>query len=734
MHKYTLRRIGLSDTSGYHQPNLQDCLEAVLEQSDPLMDGVLVGLKVGLVTVPGKAAIVVHPGARDVIEHLNSDPKPVKQAFAMHLRKAVFSGAGVAPGSQQAMHFDDFQFLDANQLDANIEAAHCQQIVTMAVEEVLPKVNAMVSHLMGWSSIQGHLNPLRPESFTTALRSALEDLVPDRSVRTPLVHAASGLLGVSLNQLYREISDWLRSMGVEPVHMTSTKVTGVWNPTKAPESTVARTMLTLDKLRRLLSGELNTRPLPMDRIDFSSTIPASLEALQDMRLVEPMMKRLSERASSAQVNTTQKPAATVVDMLAESDAPADRKKLGEQLGREVVVLILENLMKDRRLLPQVRASLQALEPVLVTLSQHDGRFFSERHHPARAFLDRMTHRSLAFATESSPGYEVFQKNFDNAVRALTSGSGEAASFARILEKLESAWSSEEAGHQKRAAEAARGLMRAEQRNLLAQRVRKQFSERLRDIQVPPLVGAFLLGPWAQVVAEAQLNFADGSVDPGGYVALLDDLLWSVQLRLVRNNRQRLINMVPGILVTIRKGFELISYPQQRMESFFNALVAFYEQAFDGSHDAPTKPLQSAGAAEPDGSTDSFWVVEHEAAESGFMEAGEWDELPQNESSNPADRRAWEVDSLATGAWVDLSVDGESVRAQLTWASPQRRLFLFISSAGAAHSMTRQTLEKLKKAGRIRLVSGARVMDKALDAVAQTALDNELRAKVAKDAN
>ena len=79
--------------------------------------------------------------------------------------------------------------------------------------------------------------------------------------------------------------------------------------------------------------------------------------------------------------------------------------------------------------------------------------------------------------------------------------------------------------------------------------------------------------------------------------------------------------------------------------------------------------------------------------------------------------------LSTGAWVDLKVQGEWVRAQLTWTSPRGSLFMFISSSGLAHSMTRRTLERLLGTDALRIVSRGGVVEGALDAVAQQALRN-----------
>jgi hypothetical protein len=740
MRKFRLRRLGVADDPGFHQPHLQDCLEAVLEQSPLLMEDVLAGLQAAALPGSGQRSLVITDAlARQTLESLAEHAPALKQGFASHLRTYVYGGQSGRQIARQSMRFEDFQFLDSDQIDASIEFAQSQQAVQMAVEDVLPTLNAMVSNLLGWSSVLGHLNPLKPASFVHALRETLEEFVPERAERASIMGPAASLLGASLHKLYREVTEWLRSQGVEPVHMSPTTSTGLWNPTNAAESTVARTMLTLDKLRRLLTGELDANPGTAGAVDFSHTIPASMEALQDMKLVEPMMKRLSDRAAAMAQPKAADAEAPVVDMLAQADDQVKRVKLGVQLGQEVVLLMVEHLLQDARLLPQVRDCIKKLEPVLVKLSQQDGRLFSERQHPARLFLDRMTHRSLAFPTSDAQGYAAFQASFDQAVSQLCSGAGDAAAFAQVVRALDESWASDEAEQHRRASTAARGLLHAEQRNLLAHRLGQQFAERLQGKKVPELVVAFLTGPWAHVVAQAQLSMADGSVDPGGYQGLVDDLIWSVQLRLTRRNRGRLVQMVPDMLVTMRRGLELISYPPERMTQFFEALISIHEQVFDSARSSAGEPAAravvpattppapevaavEAGAADPL-TADGFWVAQKEASDSGFLKDAELAQTPAAPKS--ADQAMWSVDGLTTGSWVDLALAGNWVRAQLTWASPQRTLFMFISGTGMAHSMSRRTVDRLKKSKLIRLVSDGRVMDNALDAVAQSALRNDL---------
>ena len=735
MTKFLLRRLGVADDPGSFKPSLQGCLEAVLEQSNTLMDDVLAGLKVSLLPTKSKsrpAQTPISSLSKDTVETLIANGVEVKAAFARALRAAVFGGDKQRQASQPLVRFDDFQFLEEEQIDANIEFALTQQEVMLAVEDVLPTLNSYISSLLGWVTVQPHLNPLKPESFVHALRESFAEFVPTELARSSVMTLAAGKLGVSLRQLYKEVSDWMRSQGVEPVGLSAAVIGGFGATTKPVENTMTRTLLTLDKLRRLLSGELDPGPVAGGVKDFIHTIPASFDALQDMKMVEPMMKRLAARAVLAEV--PQGSSLLAAGQIAVQREQAQSKKLGRQLGEEVVRLMLENLLQDRRLLHRVRENLQALEPVLIKLSHLDPRFFSERQHPARMLLDKLTHRSLAFSSEDEPGFGRFQKSFDNSVSVLTAGDGDASSFARVLRKLEDGWNKEEQEQRQRAEEAAKGLLRAEQRNLLAERLAGEFTERMLNKRVPDMVVLFLRGPWAQVVAEAQLKFADGSGNVGDYLTLVDDLIWSVQLKLARRNRTRLVHMVPGMLVKMRHGLQLVSYPEERTTAFFDELITYHEKAFETVRAiAPGTPIESvvdrvdATDAAASVLPEAFWVAEDEASDSGYMEdAG--DIAPHFAGPATAatmeDPQTWNPQTLNTGSWVDLALGGIWVRAQLTWASPHRTLFMFISGGGMAHSMSRRTMDRLKALGLIRLVSDGRVVDNALDAVAAAALRND----------
>ena len=716
MDAHKLIRAGVANDTSKLRPTLHHALEAALSVAPSMLDELLERLA-DLIDPERAAPLPMELEGLDASEIVQwiVQADALKITWTHALRRVFFHGEGHSADLPQGLRFDDLMLLDDAQIDASIEFAMVENILASATADVLPRLNALMSHLMGWITVQPELNPLRPSAYARALRALLVEHLRDPQQRKWLTVPVASVLGESLHQVYKELIQWLLVHGVTPLESPSSNLA----PGKALESPVGRTMLTLGRLRQLLAGDLSE--VPADGQVFVQTVPASLAALEDMDLIEHLMKRLRERAPSPE------PAP-----LAEVH-PVSGQHLGQLLGQEVVRLMLESLTQDERLLPAVRAQIGLLEPSFVRLSQADPRFFSDRQHPARQLLESMAQRSLGFRREDDEGFSDFLKTVRAAVTALERVDVTEEKFARLLKRLRRRWEEDDARKHQRRADAARALLHAEQRHILAERLAGEFQQQMVDKAVPEVVQRFVCGPWAQAVAQAQLGDAVPGDEGEPLDGVVDDLIWSVQPALIRRDVDRLTRLVPRLLVQIRHNLQRIQYPAELTAQFFDALVGLHEQAFDTPVPVPAKapePVSNMGQAEPvdevpeatpPSTTDTdFWMADQEAADAGFV-SGQAGNLPL-ESAPPV------VPSLDTGAWVDLKAQGEWVRAQLTWTSPRGGLFMFISASGMAHSMTRRTLERLLGADSLRVVSHGGVVDGALDAVTQHALRNSQNAQ------
>jgi hypothetical protein len=240
-----------------------------------------------------------------------------------------------------------------------------------------------------------------------------------------------------------------------------------------------------------------------------------------------------------------------------------------------------------------------------------------------------------------------------------------------------------------------------------------------------------------VVAEAQLSCADGSDDPYGYRAMVDDLVWSVQKSTATRGRaRRLVQMIPGLLAKLREGLNRIDYPPELTAHFFNNLITIHRAAVHEGRDAISQAAADAAEAEESAFSDSamheaaLWLDKQEAVDSGYLdgEALTPEHVASPEAMMEQPTAPARAGDMKTGTWVELMVKDKWVRAQLTWASPHATLFMFTSQAGTAHSMSRRTLDRLRADGMIKIVAERNVVDEALDQVAKAALKNSIDGK------
>jgi hypothetical protein len=679
--------------------------------------------------------------------------------------------------SGQALRLDQLELMDEGQVQERIEMARVLQHVMLKVEASLAELNTYICALIGLHYVSPGRNALRPEAYVSALQQLMTELRLPTLVRTAWLHHMASGLGEALSAAYLEWSAQLQGQRVQGVGYTVVRTPepatnadkgqqrrkdrAIWTPQ------YRQTVLTLDRLRRLMVGNLEVTPDGQQEAfarkfarefetddaqvhagvqpdtGFELTMPAALDALQEMQQVEAVVQRMQQRPPPAAGRSD----ADSTGALVREELTQTANAMSQVLSLEVVSLMVDNLIKDARLLPQVRKIIERLEPALLRLVMIDPRFFIDRQHPARCLLQEIAQRGLAFGSADDPDFNTFMLTLQRQVSPLAVMQIDSAQpFEAALNHLLKDW--DDAGARATIAgqidSAAAVLGYAEQRYLRAE----QMALRLKAIpdmgKVPNAMVDFLTGPWSQVMAEAELKDKAGSDDAGGYKTLVNELLWSAQPVLTRKDIARLTKLVPRLLSKLREGLGLIGYPSVKTSAFFDVLMKLHQQAFRpaAADVVPVVPEAPAGLAPSLLGSQDQWVAPAEAKVSGFMAFAD-DSLPKKPaalahaamptSTEPAFGQITDlpelpvmVAALAVGSWLELEIKGHWQRTQLSWISPHGTMYLFTSGQGKSQSMSQRMLERLLAAGKLRMVSAqASMVDGALDAVVHTAMLNSI---------
>ncbi len=699
---------------------------------------------------------------------------------------AAFSGPVLSTKatvlSMAEVQFDQLELMDEVQVQESVTMARAQQMAMLAAEASLTELNTLICATLGLATVRPERNPLRPDVYLQALKLVVERAPVPAAVRLDWLTTMGVALGAELRELYTRLAERMRAEGVVAAGYAVVPTPGGGGAGKVqpsspqggmPGSTEREAhiaaelhtrraadpaLLTLDRLRKLLSGELDGQGKP-HRVaafaqqfarefegeallapqtpqdgGFAATVPAAFEALTEMKQVDRVVQRLEQRRS-APVRVAE---AGAVQLACEA-IRRSASGVAQALSLEVVNLMVDNIARDPRLLVPVQELVRSLEPALMRLALVDPRVFTDKTHAARGLVQEITHRSLAFATEQTTGFVGFYQEVRDAVAPLTEMAVQGPEpFEVVLAQLRASWDAAAQAQEASRAQAVKALQRAEQRNLLAEKIAREIDSHPDAAQVPEVVIAFLCGPWAQVVANARLQGGAGSSAADKYQALISAMLWSAHPELARTNVTKLTRLVPLLISTLREGLDSIRYPATKTSVFLEALMGLHQHVFRSA----AKPASAPAAVRAEASAHvnkmrpvedgDPWVAPEEARDSNFIELPETQEVQVSETvapvvAQPVPQAATALSGgvLPLGSWVELLTHGEWVRTQLTWASPHGTLFLFTSVYGTTQSMTRRTHDKLVLAGQLRLISGQPVVDGALDAVAQQAMRNSL---------
>lgn len=607
---------------------LDQCLDEATRQARLLLDRCVDAAVQSLQLAESKVGEVAE---RQRIAHacwaLAQRKGALSEAYPARLREAFERGENGGRTSSLALLSDSslLALVDDLSIAESLESARLLQSLTPVVEQALAALDARMSSLIGFETVQVEKNPLRPSVFVRTLRDLIAEVEREPELRSLWLQHLAGPLGSGLRQLYEQLALRLQQADVQEAGYRIRLVDGA--PATTPTGAVRRD-------RGLEAGSTSADRLaepddpPPAMVDLAGT-----QARLDHQVFRDFLAEAGERFETAldpdyyeQLAREQRIAREQADLplldevvvdrervqfrgLPVVDRPARAVSIGSQLGAghwgayaaphertrvlldlkqragrvsqavglDLVRKLVNQVARDPLLLAPVREAVVALEPALLRLALDDPRFFAKDQHPARRLVEQVAQRSFRFNDEFSSEFEQFHapvRETFNALNALPDATPEP--FAVALEHLRESWAVADQAEAVAQARHLDALRHAEERQELADQVAWEISQRPDVFNAPAAVLDFLYGSWSLVIAEARLRHPDAGADPQGYKAVITDLLWSVRREVTLHQPRKLIEMLPGLLQRLRSGLNLLDKPAEETQSFFDALIRFHE--------------------------------------------------------------------------------------------------------------------------------------------------------------
>jgi hypothetical protein len=416
----------------------------------------------------------------------------------------------------------------------------------------------------------------------------------------------------------------------------------------------------------------------------------------------------------------------IVRMARDSTAARHVKPL-ESVTLDIAAELFDLIFSDANVADGIKALVARLQSTVLRAAMLNQRFFADRSHPARRFLDsisvvavrwgRVVNADDPFYVKLSELVERVQSSFDGDMAVFDAANAELDDFLAEREAIEERQNRALADAVNAREEDVRRQREAE---LRAQKIANACIARVLVPEAPLEIEEFLRTYWRDVVQSRIAQSGEAGAATVEALQVATDLLHSVTpKRLAPAEQQRQAAQLPALLSRINAGFDEIGAAPAERKAFMDKLLDLQLAALRAKKRSASKAPVDMTSSEKSRrhSAGPTLQVSH-ATDAGVrvqdISLPGSEQLDEENTPDRANLRR--VRQLVRGDWVDFTTAGQTRREHLTWINPSRTLFLFSNSAAAcAISITPEALAVRLKNGTAQIVKPDRpIFERAIN--------------------
>ncbi len=663
-----------------------------------------------------------------VVEALQTHAAAYRRAFVqafgagVHevLREQTGSAAIDAPGDA-----DGLELMDESRVEIDIEISRAIQLIDTTAEWELRELQTFTSTLVGQRHVSAESNPFRPQVCASALWQAACAVSPVPVHRTTLLRVSSGVAAGLLKSAWAGACTRLESQGVEPGVYRSVVLNVGAAPGRSSSLPDVDAPNALSGLLASMPGgsaamqvSVENAAVAMGTPSTPAMGPASAEFERALVGLDELLRHPGAAdTAEAAAATNRRLSAQQAALVASAAAPRERQII------ELVSRVFDAIAADPQLSPTVAPAIARLRGSSLRVALREPDMTRTTRHPVWQLIDRIGELGPATPQPADARITTLRTLCQALADQLANAAApDSTMYRRAMNQLDTLLVNQVHAQLQAAQATLQALQLAERRELLEHTLSQRLIDQMVPVRTTAGVRRFVTGAWAKVLADAMLREGEQSETTRGYIKLVDELLWSVQLPDHPKSRQRLIGMLPDMLKRLRAGMEAIRLPVAEQAGVLDELMAIHTEALRPN----TRADSSALTPEQIVQLMRDEVLPAQTGHGGFsdsviditsLETVPAEMLP-TETGEPAEDPRQRIDGLRAGDRLRLFLHGRWSRLQLLWRSDQGLFFLFASEAGAGRtdSVTRRALERLAGAGLVQPLETRPLVQRAVDAV------------------
>jgi Protein of unknown function (DUF1631) len=663
-----------------------------------------------------------------VVEALQTHAAGYRRAFVHAFSAGVHEALQEQSGSVAADArggAGGLELMDESRVEIDIEISRAIQLIDTTAEWELRELQTFTSTLVGQRHVSAESNPFQPQVCAGALWQAACAVSPVPVHRTTLLRVSSGVAAGLLKSAWAAACTRLESQGVEPGVYRSVVLNTGATPGRGPTMPDVNAPNALSGLLASMPGgsaamqvSVGNAAVAMGSPSATAASPASAEFEQALARLDELLRHpgAADTADAAAASSRRLGAQQAV-LVASAGAPRERQVI------ELVSRVFDAIAADPQLSPDFAPAIARLRGSALRVALREPEMTSTPRHPVWQLLDRIGELGPATPQPADARIATPRTLCQALADQLANAAApDATMYRRAMNQLDTLLVNQVHAELQAAQATVQALHQAERRELLEHTLSQRLVDQMVPVRTTAGVRRFITGAWAKVLADAMLRDGEQAETTRGYIKLVDELLWSVQLPDHPKSRQRLIGMLPDMLRRLRAGMEAIRLPAAEQTGVLDELMAIHAEALrpntraDASTLTPEQIVQRMRDE----------VLPAKTGHGGFsdsvidiasLETVPADMLP-TQTGEPAEDPRQRVDTLRPGDRLRLFLRGRWGRVQLLWRSDKGLFFLFANEAGAGRtdSVTRRALERLAGAGLMQPLEARPLVQRALDAV------------------
>lgn len=665
----------------------------------------------------------------EIVRTLQRDAILYEKTFVESLTKRVreeIDGPRESSFAEARTGFGGLELMDESRVEVDIEISRAVQLIDSTAEWELRELQTFTSTLTGQTHVNAESNPFRPLVYASALWDATCAVVNSHIQRAIVLRTSAGVLAGLLKNAWAAASTRLETAGVEPGTYRTVILPSGGGFGRFPVAEPVRTGALSALLTSMPGTPFGTTRSGGDVVEAAGggsgravrsdgTARRNPELEQALLRLDELLRHLPSEVSLAGRGT---PGGNRL----EQHRAALVASAGEPIDRQVIELttrLFESLLADSQLPSSFRPMLARMQIAVLRVVLAEHAVLDSYEHPVWRLLDRIGEVSLGYSRVEDPRLSAFLA-FGTAVAEEMAGAAapDSALFRRGLNRVEGFLAEQLQGQLRSAQASVDALQLAERREILQQHLAQRLTDQMVQVRTTPTIRRFVTGTWAQVIAQDMLSKGEQSEATMSDLKTVDELLWSLKIPDHPQSRQRLLQLLPGLLHRLRVGMELVSLALAEQHAVLNELMTIHTEALRPG-------ARSGGTLTPEEIVQRMReeVLPEATAARGFsdsvidlssMETVPAEHLPSSGDTGEEDA-ARRVDALRAGDRLRIFLHGRWSRVQLLWRSDRSLFFLFAGeSTSRTHSITRRALERLNSAGLVQPLEVRSLIQRAVD--------------------